>query len=179
MKHFLQLSNQNRVPISQASGPFSGNEYMFQIFIDGVLKLRSNEKTWSALMWLIRPAVVGGILIVMSIMVYYLRAKSQAHSLMVKLLKEMLYLEAKDKEFLLAKITSITKERKWSLKDEHLTLGGMACSLDELQAVTSGTWRFKRAKRDIVSQQGSCASMESTISAVSTVDECILRNRRT
>lgn len=42
-------------------------------------------------------------------MVYYLRSKSRARIAMVKLLKEMLYLEAKDKEFLLTNITRVTQ----------------------------------------------------------------------
>lgn len=44
-----------------------------------------------------------------SVLVYYLRSKSKARIEMVKLLKEMLYIEAKDKEFLLANITRITQ----------------------------------------------------------------------
>lgn len=40
---------------------------------------------------------------------YYLRSKSKARIEMVKLLKQMLYIEAKDKEFLLANITRVTQ----------------------------------------------------------------------
>lgn len=53
---------------------------------------------------------------------YYLRSKSKARIAMVKLLKDMLFIEAKDKEFLLANITRVTQDngnlnsvsqRKW------------------------------------------------------------------
>lgn len=37
---------------------------------------------------------------------------------MVKLLKEMLYLEAKDKEFLLTNITRVTQGKGMSIDDE-------------------------------------------------------------
>lgn len=47
--------------------------------------------------------------IFVSVLVYYLRSKSRARIEMVKLLKEMLYIEAKDKEFLLANITRVTQ----------------------------------------------------------------------
>lgn len=44
-----------------------------------------------------------------SVVVYYLRSKSKARIGMVKILKEMLFLEAMDKEFLLSNITRITQ----------------------------------------------------------------------
>lgn len=53
-----------------------------------------------------------------SVLVYYLRSKSKARIEMVKLLKEMLYIEAKDKEFLLANITRVTQNNG---KQQHLT----------------------------------------------------------
>lgn len=46
---------------------------------------------------------------IFSVLVYYLRSKSKARIEMVNMLKEMLYIEAKDKEFLLANITRITQ----------------------------------------------------------------------
>ena len=63
---------------------------MFQIFIDGVLKLRENHWIWRAIMTIARPAVLGGILLTMTVVVYYLRAKSKARGAMVKLLKKNL-----------------------------------------------------------------------------------------
>lgn len=44
-----------------------------------------------------------------SVLVYYLRSKSKARIEMLKLLKQMLYIEAKDKAFLLANITRVTQ----------------------------------------------------------------------
>ncbi|XP_004535121.1 transmembrane channel-like protein 1 [Ceratitis capitata] len=106
-----------QLPMSSQCGPFRDSGYMFQIFIDGVLQLRENQTLWRLLTLLVRPAAVGLMLVIMSTLVYYLRAKSRARRLMVKLLKEMIYLEAKDKEFLLNRIMNITKNRDSSLVD--------------------------------------------------------------
>ncbi|XP_067641714.1 transmembrane channel-like protein 7 [Eurosta solidaginis] len=106
-----------QLPMSSHCGPFRDSGYMFKIFIDGVLKLRQNEILWRLLTLLIRPAAVGIMLVIMTALVYYLRAKSRARRLMVKLLKEMIYLEAKDKEFLLNRIMNITKNRDQSSYD--------------------------------------------------------------
>ncbi|XP_011179874.1 transmembrane channel-like protein 1 [Zeugodacus cucurbitae] len=108
-----------QLPMSAQCGPFRDSGYMFQIFIDGVLKLRENQTLWRILTLLVRPAAVGIMLVTLSTLVYYLRAKSRARRLMVKLLKEMIYLEAKDKEFLLNRIMSVSKNknRDWSLSD--------------------------------------------------------------
>ncbi|XP_017482979.1 PREDICTED: transmembrane channel-like protein 1 [Rhagoletis zephyria] len=106
-----------QLPMSAQCGPFRESGYMFQIFIDGVLQLRHNQSLWRLLTLLIRPAAVGIMLVIMSALAYYLRAKSRARRLMVKLLKEMIYLEAKDKEFLLNRIMNLTKKPDPSLCD--------------------------------------------------------------
>lgn len=49
------------------------------------------------------------VILCFSVVVFYLRSKSKARIKMVKLLKQMLYIEAKDKEFLLVNITRVTQ----------------------------------------------------------------------
>lgn len=61
---------------------------------------------------------INSIVYACSVVVYYLRSKSLARIAMVKLLKEMLYLEAKDKEFLLTNITRVTQGKGMSTDDE-------------------------------------------------------------
>lgn len=39
-----------------------------------------------------------------------MRTKTKSHIAMVKLLKDMIYIEGKDKEYLLANITRVTQE---------------------------------------------------------------------
>lgn len=51
----------------------------------------------------------------MCVSVYYLRAKAHGQIAKVKLLKEMLYLEAKDKEFLLGNISRLAQGKSLSL----------------------------------------------------------------
>lgn len=108
-----------RVPISQTCGPFRGNTFIFQIFIDGVLKLQEHHLIWRIVTTFTRPAVMGGILLMMAVIVYYLRSKSHARITMVKLLKDMLYLEAKDKEFLLWNIARVSQGREWLINDDN------------------------------------------------------------
>jgi hypothetical protein len=50
----------------------------------------------------------------MCVIVYYLRAKAHGQIAKVKLLKEMLYLEAKDKEFLLGNISRLAQGKEIS-----------------------------------------------------------------
>lgn len=48
--------------------------------------------------------------------VYYLRAQSLAQMQMVEILREMLHIEIRDKEFLLEKISQITQGRKSQIR---------------------------------------------------------------
>ena len=51
---------------------------------------------------------------IFSVIVYYLRAKSQAEKGMVKQLRDMLVLQSKDKEFLLNAIARVTEGREYN-----------------------------------------------------------------
>lgn len=91
------------------------------------------DKFGTFLLYLTKPGVITGLLIalgwifvsilwsfvrsyciyfVFSVWVYYLREKSIAQRGMVLLLQEMLVTEAKDKEFLLSKISHVTEGSK-------------------------------------------------------------------
>lgn len=95
--------------MSTTCGPFSEYENMSQIFMEGILKLKQDEVFWKICTSVTKPAIVGGILLTMCVIVYYLRAKAHGQIAKVKLLKEMLYLEAKDKEFLLGNISRLAQ----------------------------------------------------------------------
>lgn len=94
---------------------------MSQIFMEGILKLKEGQVFWKIFTSFTKPAFVGGILLTMCVSVYYLRAKAHSQIAKVKLLKEMLYLEAKDKEFLLGNISRLSqgKSLAYSLHDEE------------------------------------------------------------
>lgn len=94
---------------------------MSQIFMEGILKLKEGHIFWKIFTSFTKPAIVGGILLTMCVIVYYLRARAQGQIAKVKLLKEMLYLEAKDKEFLLGNISRLAqgKELSFNLHDDE------------------------------------------------------------
>lgn len=77
--------------------------------MEGILKLKEGHVFWKIFTSFTKPAIVGGILLTMGVIVYYLRAKAHGQIAKVKLLKEMLYLEAKDKEFLLGNISRLAQ----------------------------------------------------------------------
>lgn len=122
-KHKLNvlLDLRFRIPVSKTCGPFIDYENMSQIFMEGILKLKEGHVFWTIFTSFTKPAIVGGILLTMSVIVYYLRAKAHGQIAKVKLLKEMLYLEAKDKEFLLGNISRLAqgKELSFNFKEEE------------------------------------------------------------
>lgn len=101
--------------MSKTCGPFIEYEDMSSIFMEGILKLKEGHIFWKIFTSLTKPAIVGGILLTMSVIVYYLRARAQGQIAKVKLLKEMLYLEAKDKEFLLGNLSRLAQGKEISM----------------------------------------------------------------
>lgn len=107
-----------------------------------------------------------------------MRAKSKARIAMVKLLKEMLYMEAKDKEFLLGSITKITKEngtiiiKQRNLKllyfmyffsiewvYENLDNDSNNCSTSaDMYAESSSTWNYRNINFDQTESDHSSSS---------------------
>lgn len=98
--------------MSKTCGPFRSYDNMSQIFMEGILKLKEGHIFWKIFTSFTKPAIVGGILLTMCVIVYYLRAKAHGQIAKVKLLKEMLYLEAKDKEFLLGNISRLAQGKE-------------------------------------------------------------------
>ncbi|XP_063703649.1 transmembrane channel-like protein 7 [Culicoides brevitarsis] len=113
-----------QVSVSKNCGPFRGSEEMVEVLIKDIDVLKDDNMFWSIIASLTKPAVVAGILLTMTVIVYYLRAKSRAHTEMVKLLKEMLYLEARDKAFLISSIKQLTNNSGFLLEDADFVLRG-------------------------------------------------------
>nr|CAD7406283.1 unnamed protein product [Timema poppensis] len=99
-------------------GPFRGYPYMYQMILEGVLNLKQGSNFLNVILFLVKPGVVAGVLVAI-MTVYYMRAKAQAHTKMVDILRVMLVSEAKDKEFLLSYISRVTEGRCWVA---HFTL---------------------------------------------------------
>ncbi|KAF2879289.1 hypothetical protein ILUMI_26881 [Ignelater luminosus] len=97
---------------TSSCGPFGSYEYIYEIIIKGILQLEQSSTFWKILIYLVKPGTIALILVAMCVIVYYLRAKAYAQKDMVNILKNMLVLEAKDKEFLLENISKVT-EGQW------------------------------------------------------------------
>ncbi|XP_055531630.1 transmembrane channel-like protein 5 [Wyeomyia smithii] len=136
-----------QVAVSSECGPFRGNSYMYQLFMQGILKLREEHIFWKVFIYITKPAMIGGLLLAMAVVAYYLRAKSKAQIAKVRLLKEMLCMEAKDKEFLLANISKITRGKEWDFDKELLS--GRKNGADKYYSDPSGTWRYAESPRKI------------------------------
>lgn len=137
-----------QIIVSKSCGPFRGKGYMFGILTDGILQLKEEHLFWRIITVIAKPAVVGGILIAMGVLVYYLRAKAKAQIAMVKLLKEMLFFEGQDKEFLLSNISRVTQGKEW-LFDEELVSSfqnGGGRDRDHMMAESSSTWKYNQHK---------------------------------
>lgn len=78
----------------------------------------------------------------MCVSVYYLRAKAHSQIAKVKLLKEMLYLEAKDKEFLLGNISRLSQGKSLALnlheEEDHVSEPEMP-----LDGFADDDWKFE------------------------------------
>uniref|UniRef100_A0A336LSF5 CSON002460 protein n=1 Tax=Culicoides sonorensis TaxID=179676 RepID=A0A336LSF5_CULSO len=114
----------SQIPVSKFCGPFRGNQDMVEVLIKDIDVLKDDNMFWSIVASLTKPAVVAGILLTMTVIVYYLRAKSKAHTEMVKLLKEMLYLEGRDKAFLIHSIKELSQNSNFLLDDADFVLRG-------------------------------------------------------
>ncbi|KAK7867508.1 hypothetical protein R5R35_009411 [Gryllus longicercus] len=90
-------------------GPFRGYPSMYEMILEEIFQLKQDHAIIKVFVYITKPGVVAGILIGMCVVVYYLRAQSQAHIHMVDILREMLHLEAKDKDFLLSNITKVSE----------------------------------------------------------------------
>jgi transmembrane channel-like protein len=125
---------------------------MYQVFMEGILKLKHDQLFFRILISVTKPAVVGGVILTLCVIVYYLRAKSRAQIAMVGLLKDMLFYEAKDKEFLLSNITKLTQGKEWLFGDDATSLLArnppiLEVAVDEIEvAEPSNTWRYRSPK---------------------------------
>ncbi|KAJ9580188.1 hypothetical protein L9F63_004131, partial [Diploptera punctata] len=96
---------------SSQCGPFHDYSYPYEMIL-GMFQAEDKNTFLTVINFIVKPGVTAGILLAMCVGVYYLRAKSHAHRSMVHILREMLVLEAKDKEFLLRSISRVT-EGQW------------------------------------------------------------------
>ncbi|XP_035897483.1 transmembrane channel-like protein 3 isoform X2 [Anopheles stephensi] len=177
-----------QVPVSTGCGPFRGTEYMYQLFMQGILKLREEHLFWRVFVYITKPAIIGGVLLTMGVVTYYLRAKSRAQVAKVKLLKELLRMEAKDKEFLLANLSKVTrgKDSTEQLELDRIELvggGRVNGPADKYYTDPCATWRYEETPRKSDDGTGNSAAANESTGSCSGYqrfeDEEQLRMRRT
>lgn len=128
---------------SSQCGPFHAYSYPYEMILD-MFQVERKNMFMTVIKFIVKPGVTAGILLAMCVGVYYLRAKSQAHRSMVNILREMLVLEAKDKEFLLRSISRVTEGQwmynlksgaDWNARDQY---GRRSDNLDSTSSSSSG-----------------------------------------
>uniref|UniRef100_A0A182PQ61 TMC domain-containing protein n=1 Tax=Anopheles epiroticus TaxID=199890 RepID=A0A182PQ61_9DIPT len=176
-----------QVPVSEGCGPFRGTQYMYQLFMQGILKLREEHLFWRVFVYITKPAIIGGVLLTMGVVTYYLRAKSRAQIAKVKLLKELLCLEAKDKEFLLANLSKVARGKDCTEQLDRIELvsgGRLHGPVDKYYTDPCATWRYEETPRMAESNGttmhgGTSNSTSSSSGYQRFEDEEQLRMRRT
>lgn len=132
-----------QIPVSANCGPFQGFKTMFAPIANEIDSLKDKNIFWTIVASLTKPAVVAGILLSMLVIVYYLRARSKAHIAMVKMLQEMLYLESKDKEFLLNNIKRLTQDAGFIFDESEVVF-------KRHQRMASGDWMFQKQRSTLL-----------------------------
>lgn len=103
---------------SDDCGPFRAHDSAWDFVINGIFSLEKDSQTRKVLSELMSPATGTAVLVSMCIGVYWLRAKVEASKEMLHILREMLIMQSRDKEFLMRSLTKISTGRTVS---EHNT----------------------------------------------------------
>lgn len=88
------------------------------MYEDVVQSLATEDKNSLALkiiLYVRKPGVVAVILVAMLLAVYYLRAIGRARARVVRILRDVLHLQAKDKEYLLLLLSHFSRRKYKSL----------------------------------------------------------------
>ncbi|XP_050346504.1 transmembrane channel-like protein 3 isoform X2 [Nymphalis io] len=101
-------------------GPFRGYARVWAVLAEGALRLPRRAALRAALAFAARPGAIAFALLALCVAVYILRARSIAQQSMARLLRHMLQLQAKDKDFLLSAIEKVSNgEWLYSPKSEE------------------------------------------------------------
>lgn len=82
---------------------------MYESVLNEIFRGEENSVILSIIHYVSKPGVVGVILIAILLAVYYLRAVGKARKRVVRILREILLLQAKDKQFLLERIARVSE----------------------------------------------------------------------
>lgn len=113
---------------SMACGPYRGETKMFDVITNGLLK---TPEAVQNMFWFFGSAPFALILmLILLVIIYYYRALDAAYKNMIKVLRDQLVMEGKDKQFLLKRAIKLS---------DHLIENGLA--LDELNFQTELPWQ--------------------------------------
>lgn len=122
---------------SHSCGPFRTYEYVYTVLSEGVLRLSVHHSARAVIIFLTRPGFIAFLLLFLCVSVYYMRAKALAQHSMVQILRHMLILQAKDKDFLLTAIAKVSNG-EWHYNPK---------SSEEEEGPDSHTWKYLREVR--------------------------------
>ncbi|VVC95445.1 unnamed protein product [Leptidea sinapis] len=97
------------LPATKQCGPFRQYSYVISVVSEGVLRLSHHHTVSRVITFITRPGFIGFFFVALCVCVYWARATSQAQRSSVALLREMIVLQAKDKDFLLAAIANVSQ----------------------------------------------------------------------
>ncbi|KAK0090411.1 hypothetical protein PV325_000693 [Microctonus aethiopoides] len=158
---------------SSGCGPFRMYNFTWEAIVEEIFKLRRDSEVWRVITTLAKPGVGAAILIAMSITVYWLRAKAEANKSMVGILREMLVLESRDKDFLLNEFSKVADE-DWLRRRTAFNESRM--SNRDVQYNSSGLSMIKKNNRIPAGDGTLHNSMMNTSSPSSSKINVILHN---
>ncbi|CAH0719657.1 unnamed protein product, partial [Brenthis ino] len=105
---------------SPACGPLRRFPRVFEVVSEGLLRLSQRAALRAALAFATRPGPIAFVMLALCVAVYTMRARSMAQRSIVGMLRHMLRLQAKDKDFLLSAIEKVSNgEWLYSPKPEN------------------------------------------------------------
>ncbi|GBP85177.1 Transmembrane channel-like protein 7 [Eumeta japonica] len=135
---------------SAQCGPFREFARVYEVVTEGALRLEERHALRRLLGAVTRPGVIAFLMLFLAVWAYYARAQARAQRSMVQILRQMLVLEAKDKEFLLSAIAKVSNgEWQYSRKaapTPGADGGGRGEGEAEAVADDSYTWRYLRGE---------------------------------
>ncbi|XP_065161107.1 transmembrane channel-like protein 7 [Atheta coriaria] len=130
---------------------FVGRKEVYLRFLkDEILKMEQGVMVLQILAYLLKPGVVAVVITVMMGFIYYLRARALAQQKMVSVLREMIVIESKDKDFLLQRIRMLAKEWKFT---SCATTDPMMTPTEKLYKQQENQTEFHRNQETVVPQR--------------------------
>lgn len=139
---------------SSVCGPFRGSNTVY----DTVVRLltAAGLATGHVVTYALSPFAVFLVILTLGLVLYYVRALTSAHGEMVRLLREQLILEGKDKVFLLQLFEKAMEQRMPKARESSQVLGHVpSTAAQRLEGSTDWTGSLRSRRRGSSSAEGS------------------------